>query len=344
MFFVILYHCKLFSYDFLTESTLRHYVLYFFSTILSTCVPLFFFANGYLLFGRDFNLRKHIIKMVRLTVVTIIWAIITLCIIQVIRGEFFSISEFIKAIWTWKTGWINHLWYMGALICIYLFFPLLKNAYDTNIRIFFYFTIICTFFTIGNTTINQVSTVCSNLVLGKSISIENINFYNIFNPFRGIRGYSFVYFCLGGIAYHIQDKIERISVKIRNIISVLGIVLSCLGLFATGYCYSKINGSIWDVVWNGYDTIFTLINVVCIYLISVSWEKDSQIIRTISSNTLGIYFIHGIIISLLKLHILNYDFLLNPAFNFVLCVFILVASCVICCILRKCPVVSRLVQ
>lgn len=344
VFFVLLYHCTLFSYDFLEESTPSHYILYFSRTILSTCVPLFFFANGYLLFGKDFDLRKHVLKIVKLTILTGIWAILTLCTLSVIKGEYFSITEFIKALWTWKQGWINHLWYMGALICIYLFFPLLKNAYDKNIRLFFYFTIISAIFTIGNTSINQFGTICADLILGKSISLEGHNFFNIFNPFRGIRGFSFAFFCMGGVAYHYQNEIERISVRKRNVFSILGILVSCLGLFATGYIYSKINGSIWDVVWNGYDTLFTLINVICIYLLSLNWKKDCRIIRTISSNTLGVYFIHSILIALLRPFIQRYDFLLNPAFNLFFCGFILAACVVLCLILRKCPVLSKLVQ
>lgn len=246
--FVLLCHSTLFSYDFLEKTTLTRYVRYYLRTILSTCTPLFFFANGYLLFSRDFDLQKHIFKMVKLVILTIIWAVITLCILQVIKGDYFSITGFIEALWNWKEGWINHLWYMGALICIYVFFPLLKNAYDTNIRMFFYFTIICTVFTIGNTSINQFGTVCANLFFGKSISIEGLNFFNIFNPFRGIRGYSFVYFCIGGVAYYFQNEIDKISTRNRNIISLLAIFLSCLGLFVTGCCYSKTYGSIWDVV------------------------------------------------------------------------------------------------
>lgn len=342
--FVLLYHGTLFSYNFLEKATLARYVLYYLRTILSTCVPLFFFANGYLLFSRDFDLQKHIFKIVKLVILTIIWAVITLCILQVVRGHYFSIAEFIEALWFLKDGWINHLWYMGALICIYFFFPLLKNAYDTNIRMLFYFTTICTVFTIGNTSINQFGTVCANLFFGKSISIEGVNFFNIFNPFRGIRGYSFVYFCIGGVAYYFQNKIDKISTRNRNTISLLAIFLSCLGLFVTGCCYSKIKGSLWDVVWNGYDTIFTLINVICIYVLSLNWKKDSRIIRAISSNTLGVYFIHGIIIVSLRPYIQNYEYLLNPTFNLFFCGLILAVSLVICHLLRKCPIVSRLVQ
>lgn len=162
IFFVILYHCASFSCDFLSESTITNYLIYFSQTILSTCVPLFFFANGYLLFSKEFNLRKHLFKMVKLILLTLLWASVTLCILQLVRNEYFTVTEFIKALWNWKQGWINNLWYMGALICIYIFFPLLKIAYDKNIHVFFYFTIVCALFTIGNTSINHFATLLAN--------------------------------------------------------------------------------------------------------------------------------------------------------------------------------------
>ena len=112
MFFVIFYHSTLFSSNFLSDANLRSYVLYFSKTILSTCAPLFFFVNGYLLFGNKFCLRKHIFKTVKMVVQASVWAVITLLILQVIRGEFLSAIEFVKAIWNWKQDWINHLWYV----------------------------------------------------------------------------------------------------------------------------------------------------------------------------------------------------------------------------------------
>lgn len=120
--FVLLYHSSLYSCDFLSDASLGRYFLYYSRTILSTCVPLFFFANGYLLFGRDFDLRKHILKMAKLVFITAIWGIITLLLLQIIRHEYFSLKDLLISLWNWKQGWINHLWYMGALVCIYVFF------------------------------------------------------------------------------------------------------------------------------------------------------------------------------------------------------------------------------
>lgn len=344
IFFVLLYHSTLYSYDFLSEYNVAHYLRYFFRTILSTCVPLFFFANGYLLFSRDFNLCKHIIKTIKLILLTVIWGIITLLILQVINQEYFSIIDFIKALWTWKQDWINHLWYMGALVCIYAFFPLLKCVFDANKKIFYYFTIITALFTFGNTLLNHVGVVCMSCLSREPNVVTTINFFNFFNPFRGIHGYTFVYFCVGGVAYYFRDMIMEIPVKKRNVISVLGILLSCVGLFVMGVFFSKTTGKMWEVVWYGYDTIFTFLNVIFIHFLCVNLKSDKQYFKIISSNTIGIYFIHIIIISIMRPYLIQYDFLRNLPFNIVYAIMILMACLIVCFIIKKIPVVSKLLK
>lgn len=343
IFFVIIYHGALFSNDFLEKADLICYGRYYVRTILSTCTPLFFFVNGYLLFGKSFDLQKHVYKMVRLTALSVIWAIIALLFLQIIHDEYLSLIDFIKAIWHWKVGWINYLWYMGALVCIYVFFPLLKNAYDTSFKTFLYFTILCCLFTFGNAFLNHAGTVFSGLLLKEPVVFSGENFFNIYNPFRGIHGFTFGYFCIGGVVHHFQSVIERINVRTRNLLAVLGIALSCLGLFWTGICYSKAEGSVWSVVWQGYDSIFTLINVLCIFILCLNWKKDSRMIREISGNTLGIYFIHYILISALRPQIQRYDFLSTFSFTVVFASVVLTASLMICLVMKKCPVLSKLI-
>lgn len=72
------------------------------------------------------------------------------------------------------------------------------------------------------------------------------------------------------------------------------ILISCSGLFILGIVLSKISGEIWDVVWDGYDTIFTFINVFMIFVLALSYDGHNIIIKMISSSSLGIYFIHQI--------------------------------------------------
>lgn len=172
IFFVLSYHGTNYDYNFLQDSeSVLFYIRYFVRTILSCCVPLFFFANGYLLFNRDFYLKKHIEKMIRLTLLTIIWGIIDLFVLMFIKNEFLSLKDFVKGVWGWKQGWINHLWYMQALIVIYALFPLLKIAFDKRKDIFAFFIVIAAIMTFGNKAINSIASIAAHLVLSKILSI-----------------------------------------------------------------------------------------------------------------------------------------------------------------------------
>ncbi len=341
---VIIYHSTLYGNDIISEPTPINYIQYLFKTTLSPCVCLFFLANGYLLFNRDLNLKKHIYKTVHLIILCGIWGIGKILIFMPIKNEYLSLSQIIKDLLNWKMGWINSLWFLGALVCIYILFPILKVAYDKNKKIFYYFVSICTILTFGNTLLNEIGTIFCNVVLNKNITLQGYNFFNIFNPFRNICGYSFVYFCVGGCIYNYKEKILNINPLKRNLISLITLVISCLGLWAMGIYYSKISNEMWDVVWNGYDTIFTFINVICIYILCLNLNKDIGIIRLISCNTLGIYLIHEIIINLTIQHILSYPICCNIIFNIIYAIIVAIICLVISLILKKIPVVKKLVS
>lgn len=98
-----------------------------------------------------------------------------------------------------------HLWYMGALVCIYILFPLLKVVFDNSRKVFIYFTVVCAILTFGNELINHFITILLNTA-GLYEGIIDVNWFNDFNPFRNIFGYAFVYFCVGGLAHDFVKK------------------------------------------------------------------------------------------------------------------------------------------
>jgi len=342
IFMVVLYHCRLYTSDIVNLDTTGTHINYFLNTILATCVPLFFFVNGYLLLSKKFDLNKHLRKVIKYTAVTIIWYIITLAWLVFLHRdqlEFGGLSTVINLV---KSG-INHLWFMGALICIYLIFPILKVVYDQNKKVFLYFTIICLIFTIGNTILNEVITIGSHII-GHPRILQDYNVFNIFNPFRGIYGYSFAYFCLGGLLYQYIDKIKQISVKTRNIIAVILLILGCTGLFGVGLFYTYVSGESWNVVWNGYDTIFTLMNVVGIFLLSLNWQKKSRIITVVSCSTLGIYLTHMIFIELFKSFAEQISLFSSFGGSMIYASGILIISLIFVQIIRKVPLLRNLVS
>ena len=73
MFFVIVYHTMTYQYNCIDASSPLPFIRYYGQTILSTCVPIFFFTNGYLLFNRPLKLKKHIKRMLKIILLTWTW-------------------------------------------------------------------------------------------------------------------------------------------------------------------------------------------------------------------------------------------------------------------------------
>lgn len=275
MLFVVIYHTQVYDSNIMPEggeASSSVYVNYMLRGILSTCVPLFFFANGFLLFNRPLDLKKHLRRTGRFAVLTIIWAAILCAAGALLTGSQLSLITFVKTVWDGRViAGINPLWFMGALICLYVFFPLLKVAFDGNRRVFLFFVAACALFTFGNKVIDAIATLGVNAVAGEHRLVTG-NAFNMFNPFRGIYAYSIVYFCLGGLAFEWVGRLKAVSKRSRILVSV-AVLLAMTGLLGVWgmYC-SAISGKTWDSIWNGYDTLFTLANVLAIFLLTLDCE------------------------------------------------------------------------
>ena len=344
IFFVITYHSTLYSFDITRIDSALYYFRYFGRTILSTCVPLFFFVNGYLLFNKQFDLKKHIRKIIKLIILVFVWALILMPAYLAISGEPLDIKVILDSISSLSIPWsMNIFWFVGALVCLYFLFPVLKVTFDKDKRIFKFFIIVCAIFTFGTVLANQLLTI-EGIVLHQKYTGLNFPVFLMFNPFREIRGYSFVYFCLGGMIYTYEDRILSVPKMKRNVISASGILLSCSLLFLIGILYSKYNdGEMWDVVWNGYDSVFTLFNVLFIYVLCLNYKGCNKLIISISKNTLGIYFLHKLIVRLTQPWIKTVPALCNNAFNLLYAFSIMCICLLICILMKKIPVLKKLI-
>ncbi len=341
--FVLLYHTTNLTYDFLAEeNNLLYYLRYYLRTILSTCVPLFFFVNGFLLFSKPLNLKKHIRKSIRLVVLTFVWGIITTLILTVIRGQPMSLQELFVSVWEWQFGWTHHLWYMGALVCLYVFFPLLKTAFDHQQTVFSYFIAITAVLTFGNTALNHAGTIVLQNEHGSSALLA-YNWFNMFNPFRDIPGYAFVYFCVGGCAKEFVKVIQENRQKSNWIASIS--MLASMGLLcALAVTLAKLSGTLWDIVWCGYDTIFTFVNVVCLFVLCTNYKgkRAKGLISLLSANTLGVYLIHYPYVYWLESYVEKMPFLSNVAGNMLFAAVVLCISLLSALLIKKIPLLKHL--
>ena len=343
IFFVILYHATTFSFDFVSRPSAIHMLRFYLQGLLSTCVPLFFFANGYLLLNKPFDLKRHARKSLKLAALTFVWGAICVVCMMLIEKEPISAGSVARSVWDWRQGWINHLWFPAALFCIYVFFPLLKTTFDANRRLFVIFTIVSFVFTIGNTALNFSASFVFHLLHTNRFYL-GYNFFNLFNPYRGVAGFAIVYFCFGGLACTLRDKIKAIPAGKRNAAAGAALLLSSAALFGVGVFYSFQNGEAWDPVWSGYSTLATFLNVCAIYVLVLSYDRPLKPLRYISENTLGIFFVHMTPILALRPYFVMLPMTRSFTGTVIFSLLILLLSLAVTALLRRIPLLNELVK
>ena len=348
IYLVVIYHFSKIPINIIEPDSYWNYFNLYLKSFFSICVPVFFFVNGVLLLNKEkIDIKKHIKKTVNIVILTVLWGFITLIALICIRGEMLSLPQIVKGSWTLKQTWNNHLWFLCALVVIYVFYPLIHSVYHSNRKSFYFFFVCVVLFTFGNTLLGNLATTMSYFSNKFTNTNFMINYFTNYNPFRGIGGYSIGYFMLGGLLGGILRATIREHKRKLTIIATLAIPISMLCLFLYAIFASLRSKVMWDVVWNGYDTIFTLINVVAIFIISLHYKSCGWVgnfISIVGKNSLGIYFFHWIIGNILQPFYVELEcstmFLTNIFYAFV----ILLCSLLLTMILKKIPGMKYLVS
>ena len=125
---VVIYHTGVVFFKVNNYSECSYFFNIFFRSLLKICVSIFFFVTGCLLLNskKEFNLKKHLKKMLKIVLLAIIWGIFTTLLLMFIKQEKLTYEEFIKN--TFTQNWTNHLWFLASLFIIYFFYPLILIA------------------------------------------------------------------------------------------------------------------------------------------------------------------------------------------------------------------------
>lgn len=300
IFMVVFHHISTYDIDFLQQDKLLPVIRYLALPILSVCIPIFFVINGYFLFQKHLELKKHLLKTIRLVFLTLFWAVVISVFTMIIRNDYLTWLQWIKVIFYWREDWnINILWYLAILVSIYLIFPILKCVYDYQFRYFVYFTLLIGLSTIGNTSAIYVFNLVRFLTIGGH-NIVTYELASLFNPFRDMYYFAFFYFCLGGLLYRYENQLKKWVTNRKKWFALILLLLSSTLFGGLGIVFSQHTGNIWNVLWFNMDSITNLCNVCCFFVLTANYHKDWKIIHHIGQNTLGIYLIHMILIELTK--------------------------------------------
>ena len=337
-------------YVVLSDTIAENFVM----TLCFIGVPIFFMVNGALLMRKSFNLKQHLIKTFSVYTIATIWRVLYL-IINVIKNDAFEQlinlkQETLSHIFLWSSSSLSspgHMWFMESLIAIYLIFPLLHICYKSErqgrqglylVLAVLFVGIICKMeFNIAISIINKIFS--TNLIISANPITD-------FLPYS--QGVAIFYFVLGAMltqklnGYENFPKIN-ISVK-QRIFWVLTFIASWILMIWTK---SLIDGT-W--IWNGtlyaygYQRIPTLLASVSLFIalydITLKTTTVRKFFKTISSYTLGIYYLHWVVLPFIT-PLFDTKGLLENTLKTLLAISI---SCFIIFILDYIPIIRKMVK
>ena len=296
---VIIVHSQVFNTNFIPNfqiSSILQYAL----RIVTEGVPIFILVNGFLLINKkEFDLRKHINKTIKIFLLLIVWSLILTISIKLIWKEPLTINEIIKNIFTTDINnkYTGILWFLQNLIALYLIYPILKIAYDTNKKVYNYIFIVLLINTILVNTLSLISILIETQTSFNYINVLN----NYISKFQILSNRNFlIFFMLGGYLYENKEKFEEKMVRYKW--GIIGIVSWIVALIYA-IIISKLQGKTYPDNFN-YNTVFMLLTIIGIFAMTIKYQDNNKwynkLITCISINSLGIYFLHIIIIRLIN--------------------------------------------
>ncbi|MHB8061044.1 MAG: acyltransferase [Ruminiclostridium sp.] len=264
-----------------------------FTAIMSTSVPIFFMLSGAMLLSNSktasiaYTYKKRLPKAL---VPFIIWSLVAVAYYGIIGinsdGNISDALHRLKNIVNTPTT--VHLWFMYALIPLYLLSPILKKLVDcmsmklVKYCLFLWFTFSSLLPTLSSLV---PSTIRPFFVINKEYSM------NFLNGYIG-------YFLLG---YYLLNYKNKMSIK----------MLSCIVVFDTaiisvGSWYKTMATGEYSEIFKVYSRAFVLILSISIFLLVKELlskyplkQLPINIVKFLSSLSFGVYLMHNLLIDAL---------------------------------------------
>ena len=322
------------------EINVRNAFQYFFR-LGSEGVPIFLMVNGYLMLDKKMDLKKSVLKVLKLSVLLIVWAFIISFLCRLGTGTL-SLVSVIKYVLDLSVAskHIGVLWYLQALIALYLLYPLLVIIRSESKALFNYLFIVVCFFSVG---INLLKLLIDLIYsFGATPELYKvIVFLQRLNPFSN--GIFLFYFMMGAF---VKDYHNRLLEK-KQLVILAG-VFSWVLAFIIGMIISWNNNLLYSpsFIYSNISMVFMLmaIYVMCSLVYSIKIFKIDavfwKIIESIGRNTLGIYLVHNIVIYYIN-RVIIFKGLAGRGLELILVFFISYGMVVV---IKKIPVVNKLVS
>lgn len=286
---------------------------------MSGCaIPLFYMCSGAILLNRDVNYRYIAKKCISIIRIILIWSIIFSAINFCFTKKVHTIDICVKSIV--QEGDMRLFWYLWATCILYILTPLLKCIIDK----------------FGWKFVGCLCAICIALSIFSIIQgIFNFPIFESFLPQSFRLWVSVTYYMIGGMLRRIEVPV------IFNKIPLICVVLMCGVVGMIQYVLTQAIMKVTSPEYCFTNPIIICLNIIIFEIFLVGRMNKLRLDKFIDFS-LGIYIIHALLINIFSyMGIWNEMTAYMGWVNFVV---LMGTSVVIVLIIRKIPIVKRIIE
>ena len=326
MFLVIVIHVSnVYCRDYSNLSNISYFGAVIFNSLARISVPIFFMISGALLIGKEYDFKKYKERVFKFIRILVIWTLI-----YFIFDYFYFAPKDTEVISLLQSLFIpikNHLWFMYAIIGLYIALPfvtnMLKNMSKHQENLF----------------LGLWMGLCGGVYIFRLILSIFYHFpTNIIYDVPLVQGtYYLGYFIAGYILYKRKDNL-----KIKDWMLVAIFIASMLiNIFGT--YYASLATDMYNDRLLAYRSLLYIVPSIAIYLLVIrnyDNSKPSKLFSNIAPYSFGVYLIHIIFLFQL-MRFTNLSDLISfvgiPLYSFI----IFIVSLISVYLLKKIPLLGK---
>ena len=328
-------------YPFLTE---KSFIGNIFMLIAWSAVPIFMMVSGNVMNRKKHKLINIVSKIIKMYITICAWRIIyfalTYFFVKRLEINILSIINFIFTFENYPGVNADVMWYMISYLGILMILPIINclNSNKDGRAILEYLLVICLVF--GNL-FPTIQYFVKNSYLNNYLGFLSISKLMSIPSIKNIHLLS--YYLLGVLVEEFYQRLGKHKVYIPICLVTIGFLGLLLDKYMQDGTLLFVNRSLLD---GGYYRLSTMCLAVGLYLMFFKYSIKMNsfncfISKIIGQNTLGIYYLHFIILAMIAPYLYMYNsFIINVLKTIV----VTLVCCLITMIMKKIPFLRELVR
>ena len=273
---IAIHVCNIYNRAFPDLSQIDYSIAAFINSFSRISVPIFFMVSGALMAGREPNIKKSLDRFLKYFIITIFWCAFYFLWTKLYLNDTYDFHDILT------TPTSKHLWFLYALLSIYLALPLIQTLIrNLSDKMLYYMLILFAVSIFGGYILEFIG-----VSVKYPIAIISQNQYLFF-------------FILGYVLHNKKHKI-----------SGWFFIVGCLAAAICTIIVSYIEGNHNEVIFQYRNPMIVLASASAFIImlkfpksIPQAWEK---FVSHVSDNSFGIYVFHAVFLNIIDKEIIMY--------------------------------------